>query len=313
MRSEYTFTSSDGKTALYGVEYRPDAGAPKAVVQIVHGMCEYIGRYDRFMTLLSENGYVAVGHDHLGHGKSAKGPEDLGYFGENPSRLLVEDMELHRRRTQENWPGLPYFILGHSMGSYLLRMYLASHGKGLAGAIVMGTGFVPAPTARFGLAVVRFLTAIRGDRYRSPFVQNLSYDSSYKGFDVTGQVPEKSWLTRDTEIVRKYYSDPFCNYRFTLNGYRGLMEAVLFDALPANAEKIPKDLPILLISGDRDPVGGLGTGVEKVKDLYEKAGIRDLTIALLPEYRHEVLNETGREKTDAILLAWLDRRAEQVS
>lgn len=321
MRQEFTFLSKDGKTKVYAVRRIPE-GTPRAVVQLTHGMVEYIGRYQEFADFLEQNGFVVVGHDHLGHGHTGdpegkavysperkdSGVESLGYFEENdPSGTLVADMHTLRELTQKQYPELPYFMLGHSMGSYLLRQYLALHGEGLSGAILMGTGYVPEKTTKAGLFVIKVLKAFHGSHYRSTFVQKLSYSKPYQQYDLTGKDLSNTWLSKNVENVKKYYKDPWCTYVFTLNGYRGLMESVLVTCRQETVEKVPKDLPVLFVSGKDDPVGDLGEGVKTVDEMFRKAGVHDVTMKLYPGDRHEILNETDRETVREDILSWIEK------
>lgn len=308
MREEFTFPSSDNKTQIHAIRCLPDHGAPKAVLQITHGMVEYIERYLPFIAYLNEQGFAVYGHDHLGHGESVLSEKDWGYFSEDPCNTLVEDMDRLRGIAHTEWPDLPYFMLGHSMGSYLLRTYLAEHGSGLAGAIIMGTGFVPEKTTNLAFTLIRILTFLRGERFRSRMIQSMTYGASYKKFDVTGKEPARSWLTKDTEIVEKYYRDPKCTYVFTLNGYRGLMEAVSRSCSSAYAGRLPKDLPLLLVSGSDDPVGDLGEGVELARKLYLDAGLTDVDCRLYENDRHEILNEVDRERVFADIAGWMSEK-----
>ena len=309
--TQFSFLSKDGKTSIHAVRWAPDDGNYTAVLQITHGMVEYIERYTPFADYLTRKGFLVVGHDHIGHGHSVTGKAELGYFTEkDPSGVLVEDMHQLRVRTQKDTGSLPYFMLGHSMGSFLLRKYLALHAAGLSGAIIMGTGYIPAATTKMGLATVKAMTACLGSHHRSPAVQKMIYGPAYRDFDTSGQDPHTSWLTRDAEIVKKYYSDRYCTYTFTLNGFRGLLEAAQAACDPANIAKIPKELPVLLISGGSDPVGDLGKGVEKVQELYQQAGIQDLDLLLYEGARHEVLNEINREQVYEDLHLWLQKHAE---
>ncbi len=329
MKKRFTFRSKDGHTDLFAVKYIPEDVTPRGVLQITHGMVEHIGRYDEFATFMMEQGFVVVGHDHLGHGRSVlrkrpknvPGPKtaqgapkkpvhpDLGYFYEYaPSDILVEDMHTLRIITQEEFPTLPYFMLGHSMGSYLLRKYIALHGENLAGAILSGTGHVDPGTAEMALKLISAMEKIHGSRYRSSLIQKLTFGKSYRGFDMDGSHPEKSWLTKDQRIVRNYYRDPFCTYMFTLNGYKGLMETVLFDCQQAAFEKVPKTLPVFIISGDQDPVGDLGLGVRTVDSMFRKAHVHDVTMKLYVDDRHEILNETDREDVYKDILEWAEKR-----
>lgn len=310
MRESFHFLSADGKTQINGVRWLPE-GEPRYIVQLNHGMQEFIDRYSDFAEFLASHGILVVGHDHLGHGDSVTSREEWGYFTkDNPSGVLVEDMHAVRVQTQKQRPDLPYFMLGHSMGSYLLRKYLALHGEGLAGAVIVGTGYVSPATAGMGKALCAFLALFRGWRYRSATVASMAMGGgAYRLFDSTGKEPERSWLTRDTAIVERYYQEPRCTFRFTLSGYKGLMEAVGYSCKPRNTALIPKDLPLLVTSGEQDPVGDLGEGVKKVDAMLRETGHTDVTLKLWPDCRHEILNELNRDEVYACILDWLDRHA----
>ncbi len=307
MRESFHYLSADGKTQISAARWLPE-GEPRLVLQLVHGMVEFIDRYDDFAGYLAGRGILAVGRDHLGHGASVTSRDGGGYVtGKNPSGILIEDMHALRVQTRKQYPGLPYFILGHSMGSYLLRKYLAFHGEGLSGAIVMGTGDVPPAVAGFGSGLCSLIGKTRGWHCRSKLLTKLALGGgAYRQFDTAGKEPERSWLTRDAEIVKRYYAEPRCTFTFTASGYKALMEAVAFDGKPANIAKIPADLPILLISGDQDPVGDLGEGVKRVDAKMRAAGLKDVTLKLWPGCRHEVLNEINRDEVFAYLLDWLE-------
>ncbi|MDO4399695.1 MAG: alpha/beta fold hydrolase [Coriobacteriia bacterium] len=300
------FASADGKNTIAGIAWLPD-GEPKAVLQIAHGMQEHISRYGEFAQYLAERGFAVVGNDHLGHGRSGA-PEDLGYFGDSPSNLVVADMHQLRKLTQAQYPGVPYFMLGHSMGSFMLRKYLALSGTGLAGAIVMGTGFTPAAATNGGLMLIKRGTKRRGGHYASDFIAKLTFGKDYAPYDMTGNEPERSWLSHNVENVRAYYADPLCGFPFTLNGYQGLLEAVKFSCDPKNVQAIPSSLPIFLVSGELDPVGGAGKGVRKVHEMMQAAGIEDLELKLYPGMLHEILNEPDRAQVYEDLATWMEAR-----
>lgn len=303
---QLAFLSSDAKTTIHAVKWIPENGEYKAILQVTHGMAEFIERYRPFADYLTERGFLVVGHDHLGHGDSVITQEDWGYFSDsNPSDTLVEDMHRLRGMVQAEHPGMPYFMLGHSMGSYMLRKYLCIHPKNLNGAVIMGTGCVPDATAKLGIRFCKGIAAIKGWRYRSRFMQSLSYSKPYKKFDLYGKDYSNSWLTKDVEIVRAYYAEPKCTFLFTLNGYLGLLEAVYYDNQMEHIKNIPRELPLFLVSGADDPVGDLGEGVKKVYNMYKQAGMEDLTYQLFENDRHEILNETDREKVFADICAWL--------
>lgn len=307
--ANFTFLSNDEKTAVHAVKWTPDSGEYKAILQITHGMVEFIERYADFAEFLTKNGYMVVGHDHIGHGQSVATKEDWGYFCEgNPSDTVIEDIHKLRTMIQAENPGVPYFLLGHSMGSFMLRKYLAFHNENLRGAIIMGTGFIPENLTNLALKLTAVVAKLRGSRHRSKLIQSLAFGADYKGFDMTGEKPEDSWLTKDVAIVNQYYNEPRCTYMFTVNGYKGLFEAVNFSCNPKNAARIPKKLPLFIVSGKQDPVGGLGKGVKDVYEMYKTAGLADLTYKLYENDRHEILNETDRQVVYSDLLAWMNVR-----
>ena len=305
LKKEFYFPSSDGQTQIHVIQWFPEAGV-KAVLQISHGMVEYIDRYDEFARYLAERGFCVVGHDHLGHGKSVQSQEYLGYFHEEKgNQYVISDIHRLRKMTEKEYPGVPYFMMGHSMGSYMLRKYLTIHNDDLRGAIIMGTGCVPDNTTKLGINVCKFLAKIFGWHHRSKLVESLSFGGPYKKYDLSGKTLSNSWLTKDEDIVKFYYSEPRCTFKFTLNGYLGLMEAVLYDNQLENVKKVPNKLPIFIVSGQDDPVGDNGVGVKKVYDLFKEAGSLDITYKLYENDRHEILNETDRDKVYADILAWM--------
>ena len=192
------------------------------------------------------------------------------------------------------------------MGSYMLRKYLAIHGEGLAGAVIMGTGCIPDNTTKLAMFIAKMQAAFFGWHHRSKLLQKLSYDKYYHQFDLTGKDASNSWLTKDEEIVKTYYADPKCTFVFTVNAYMGLFEAVLFDNQQENIETVPKSLPLFFVSGAMDPVGGCGSGVKKVYNKFDEAGKEDITWKLYDNDRHEILNETDRDVVYHDILAWMN-------
>ena len=306
VKEDFTFPSKDGRTPIHAVKWIPEDGNYHAILQITHGMVEYIERYEGFAEYLTGEGYLVVGHDHVGHGDSIVSKEDWGYVGDGPSNIWVTDMHTLRTTCQEE--GKPYFMLGHSMGSYLLRQYLAKYGEGLTGAIIMGTGYMPEGTVKAAMGIAKFQAAFLGWHHRSKLLQKLSYSKPYKQYSLDGSDVTNSWLTKDTEIVKKYYADPKCTFLFTVNAYMGLFEAVLSSCSAQGIAAIPKRLPLFIVSGQDDPVGDLGVGVKKVYDLLQDAGVEDVTWQLYENDRHEILNETDREKVRKDILSWMNVR-----
>ena len=302
----FSFPSADGRTTVHAVRWTPEDGKYRAVLQITHGMVEYIERYRAFAEFLNDNGFLVVGHDHIGHGESVVSKDEWGYFAEHPSDTVVADMHTLREITRKEHLGVPYFMLGHSMGSYMLRKYLAIHGEGLTGAIIMGTGCIPDNTTKLAMFIAKLQAAFFGWHHRSKLLQKLSYDKYYHQFDLTGKDASNSWLTKDEEIVKTYYADPKCTFVFTVNAYMGLFEAVLFDNQQENIEAVPKSLPLFFVSGAMDPVGGCGSGVKKVYNKFDTAGKEDITWKLYDNDRHEILNETDRDVVYHDILAWMN-------
>ena len=313
MRKDFTFKSSDGIHDIHAAAWEPESGRPHAVIQLIHGMNEYIGRYDDFAEFLSQNGFLVVGHDHLGHGDSVQDNSELGYISKEPFRDLLNDINRLRVMTEMENEGLPYFMLGHSMGSFLLRSYLANRGKGITAAVIMGTGYNAPAKVRGGMALVKAVSLAKGEKYRDVRVQALVNGSpSFKGFDLNGKKPENSWLSRNTENVTAYYKDPKCRYLFTMNGYMGLLSAVLFSCSTKNMKKVPYELPLLFVSGSEDPVGDKGEGVKKVYGIFEQQrrhikNAAAVDIKLFSDDRHEILNEIDRMDVYKYILEWLGR------
>lgn len=311
-KEEFTFLSADKKTNIHAVKWIPDDGNYKAILQITHGMVEFIERYEKFATYLTENGFLVVGHDHLGHGESVTTKDDWGYIGEGTSDWMVEDMNTLRTTIQGENPGVPYYMMGHSMGSYMLRKYLGKYSQGIQGAIIMGTGYMPEGTVKLAMNLAKFFAVFRGWRFRSKMIQSASYDKPYKKYDCYGNDPTNSWLTKDPEIVKWYYNEPKCTFMFTLNAYKALFEAVLESCSEDCVNRVNKDLPIFIVSGAEDPVGNLGEGVMKVYDMFKASGTKDVTYKLYENDRHEILNETDKEVVYSDILAWLNVHTEML-
>ena len=307
-KQEYHFKSADGVSRIHCVRWMPEQ-APVAVLQIVHGMVEYIERYTAFAEFLNSKGFIVVGHDHIAHGDSVSGPEEWGIVHvKHPSDVMVEDIYTHYTMVKKDYPELPYFILGHSMGSYMTRKCLcekATEMEDLDGAIIMGTGTEAPMTINAGLTLINLISLFRSDKYRSTLVRDMTYGAPYKQFDCTGATPDNSWLTKDVEIVKKYYSDPKCTFTFSLGAYRGLVESTKYDNNMDNIAKMKKSLPILFASGADDPVGNCGKGVQQAYDKFKSAGMEDLSIKLYDNDRHEILNELDRETVYADMYNWM--------
>lgn len=306
MKKEFFYPSKDGKTQIHAIEWIPE-GEVKAVLQICHGMVEYIDRYDGFASYLCERGIYVVGHDHLGHGKSVTDESYLGHFEpKDGNKYVIADIHSLRAQTEKKYPDLPYFMLGHSMGSFLLRQYLTMRSEGLSGAIIMGTGFMPYAVLAAGQLVCKVIGTVKGWNYRSAFVNQLGMGGYNKQFEPSDST--KDWITSDDEMRAKYEADPLCSFIFTVSGYCQMFEGMKVIAKKESADKISKDLPIFFVSGEKDPVGNNGAGVRKVYEKYQKAGIQDVQMKLYENDRHEILNEKDRKTVYEDLYQWISSK-----
>lgn len=306
MKQEFYYPSKDGLTQIHAIEWIPETKV-RAVLQIAHGMVEFIDRYDRFATFMASQGFYVVGNDHLGHGKSVTDESQLGYFAKHDGNFCVlGDMQQLREDTQKKYPDVPYFLLGHSMGSFLARQFIEKFGEGLSGAIIMGTGYQPTATLDLGIALTGVLQKARGGHYRSPMINNTALGSYNAKFE-PGRT-KNDWLTKDEAIVDAYEANPLNQFMFTVNGYYNLFRGIRYAQRQENLDKIPKSLPILVVSGANDPVGEFGKGPKIVAQTYRDTGIKDVTLKLFENDRHEILNELDRETVDAFILDWLTAR-----
>ncbi len=279
----------------------PTQGKPRAIVQIVHGMAEHIERYDETARKLNAAGFAVVGHNHLGHGKAAV---IKGYFAhENGWDDLIEDVHSLRLLTQRDYPGVPYVLLGHSMGSFVVRTYCQKHEKGLAGVIISGTGHFEKPVAAGGRLMAQILCALGMEKKPAKILQKVSMGGYNKGFPDAKS--DNAWLNRDPREVEKYDQDPLCGFAFTAGGYRDLGTGML-RMLPQNLSSMKKDIPVFFIAGDRDPVGANGEGVEKTAREFRDAGIERVDVKLYPGARHEIFLETNRDEVCDDVIAWIE-------
>lgn len=302
---EFTLPSSRGDADLHCVGWTVEG--PKATLQISHGMIEHITRYADFAGFLNDHGISVFGHDHLGHGDTT--PDDLGTIAEsNGDENLVEDLYLVTREIDRRCPGIPHFILGHSMGSFVVRRYLTRYGDMVDGAVIVGTGNQSGIAVSFGKLVSTLLVKMKGPRYISPFLNRTVLERNDRKFKEP-DLPNR-WISRDPEVVKAYNSDPYCSFKFTASGYRDLFTLIQKVVRRQDIEKIPKGLPILLVSGADDPVGEMGKGVRRAEEGLEKAGLHP-EMKLYEGGRHEILNETNRQEVYADILSWLDSHISQ--
>lgn len=307
MIEEFKFTSSDKKNSIHCVKWLPE-DKPKYILQIAHGMAEHVMRYEDFAKFLNKHGFLVCGEDHLGHGKTAANPDDFGYCENlDGHKYVIKDMkQLHDIVSKDN-PNIPYFLMGHSMGSFLCREYIETYGDSINGAIIMGTGQQPAIALGFAKILCKFLSIFMGWRHRSNLINKIALGSYNKKFKpiITGH----EWLCRDSSQATRYENDPYCGYVFTLNGFYNMFDLISFIQKNNNINNIPKNLPVLICSGDMDPVGNYGKAPSFVCNKFKKFGIKDVTLNLYKDDRHEILNELDQDVVYDDILNWLNSHA----
>lgn len=300
---DFYFNSSTGKNKIHARMCVPDT-EPRAIVQIIHGIAEYIDRYDEFMSFLADNGIIAVGTDHLGHGKSIESEEQTGFFAyENGWDYTVRDEEVLRLAMHENYPELPIIVFGHSMGSFMARTLLIRYPDAFNAAIISGTGNQSSALVNGGLFMGNLVTGLKGAHHYSKFLNNLAFGSYNKIYE--NPKTEYDWLSRDEANVQKYIDDPLCGFIPTCSLFRDMMTGVKFITNKKNLTAMNKDMPVYFMSGDMDPVGECGKGVQKAYNNFLEAGMKDVSIKLYPGGRHEMLNEINKDEVYSDILTWL--------
>ena len=303
LTNEFTFPSASGLCDIFAQSAAPaDFGAVKGVVQIAHGMAEYSNRYAQFALELCKHGYAVYINDHLGHGQSVASDEELGFFGDNGANSMVEDMKQLSDIARQEYPNLPFFLFGHSMGSFLARKYSAKYGHILDGAVYCGTS---GANSAVGMGVLLADTVIKseGQMYRSKFLDSVAFGSYNRK---TAKNTAFDWLSRDEKEVEKYVHDKHCGFLFTANGFKTLFSLLKEVSAKVWYNTVPAELSILLISGDKDPVGEYGKGVTEVYKALRKTGHTGVMMKLYPEARHELLNELNRREVTEDVIRWLD-------
>jgi alpha-beta hydrolase superfamily lysophospholipase len=305
MKDEFYFPSKDGNTEIHTIEWKPE-GKAKAILQICHGMVEYMNRYDEFADFLCGQGYYVVGNDHLGHGKSIQSKTEYGYFNEKyGNACILGDMHTLRQRVTKKYPDTPYFMLGHSMGAALMRQYIQMYGNGVSGVILIGVvSDQKRSSLLFAKRICRIMAAFKGWHYRSKLIDKLAIGGYNKGYKPART--RADWVTSDTQLLDAYVADPLCSFVFTVNAYYHMFSGMLLLQKKESIYMIPKVLPILLAAGTEDPAGNFGKGVRQIYEKYKAAGIQDITLRLYAGDRHELLNETDRKQVYEDLYEWLE-------
>ena len=275
---------------------------PKAIVQIVHGMNEHSKRYDEFARFLNDKGFTVYATDHRGHGHSALDEERVGYIGENGFHLMVNDEHELFQHIHAQYPHLPHFLLGHSMGSFIAQRYIQLYGHGLAGTVLIGSGG-PRGDFKLGERLSEIIEKATGDKriktldriifngYNSRFIKRTGFE----------------WLANDTDVINRFLSDPYCGHIFPPSFFRQFLNFMQFIFRHEEVEKVPASLPILILSGSNDPVGQYGKGTEKLFKQYQSIGVENLTYKLYPDERHEILNDFNRHRIFEDILVWFNK------
>lgn len=289
---EIVVTSFQDSLEIHASIIEPD-GKAKGIVQLVHGMSEHRKRDTSFMKYLASQGFVCVLHDHRGHGESVKAKEDLGYFYEHSGTYIVEDTHQITYLMKQRYPDLPYYMFGHSMGSLVARAYIKKYDYELDGLFICGSPSKN-PMAFMGLCLVKILASIKGDHYRSPFVQHMAFGSYNKKF-----VPvqsENAWICSDEEVVKKYDEDEKCGFIFTLNGFENLFRLLRNVYDDSNWILLKKDLPIIFIAGEDDPCIGNEMKFNQAYTFLKRIGYQNVQAKLYPHVRHEIILDKSHEE-----------------
>jgi alpha-beta hydrolase superfamily lysophospholipase len=293
---------SDGKVLVYRV-WIPENKNFHAILHIFHGMAEHSERYTRFALYLNTQGIAVYAQDHRGHGLTAT-DDELGWFAEHDGwNQVVEDGYQLSKLIAETHPGKDLFLLGHSMGSFLVETLIAKHTEIYQGAIISGTGANQGIMGKIGKLLASARSKAKGGKTPDALMDKMSFGKFGKPFQ-----PQKTpfdWLSRDSEEVRKYVEDPLCGFVCSSQFFVDLLDGITLATDRNLMKKIPKSFPLLFISGKMDPVGGFGKGVEQVYGNYKAAGLEDVTLELIADARHELLNEINRDDIQVLLAKWL--------
>ena len=307
IKNEFYYPSVDGKTQIHAVEWKPETEI-KGVIQIAHGVTEYILRYENFAEFFTQKGFVVVGNDHLGHGQSIAPNGKPMYFGPNGSwNFVVKDIDTCKQMTKKKYPNVPYMILGFSLGSFLVRTYLIDYAQEpLDGAIIMGTGYIP----NFKIAIAKMMANKEakkvGEENTSPVIKSLTFETYNKLFKPNRTAFD--WLCSNEEALDEYIKDPLRGENYSAGLFREMLTGMQYTAELKNIQKMNKKMPIFLLSGDKDPVGEFGKGVIKTHEIFKKAGIEDVEIKLYPNLRHDILHEKCKDTIYNDIYIWLNKK-----
>ena len=304
MRTDHYFASC-GIGQIHFCRWAPQ-GQPKAVLQILHGIAERVERYDEFAEFLASHGYLVVADDHMGHGGSIGTEGVRGYF-HGGWFAAVEDSYRLMQDTMAEYPGVPYVLFGHSMGSFMARTILAKYpDSGIAAAVICGTGWQPTFAMPAMVKLMEGVCRSSGEENPNEKLDSLIFGGYNKR--IPNARTAKDWLTRDEKIVDAYVADPLCGFVASSGLLRDMMVGIHYIQQKKNLAKMKSYLPVLFVAGQEDPVGSYGKGVAQARDAFRKAGMTRVDLKLYPDCRHEILNELNREAVFGDLLHWLDKQ-----
>ena len=299
------YSSKDNKNTIHATLWYGES--PKAVVQIVHGVAEHIGRYDEFAEYLCSRGFAVVGEDHLGHGETVSNYEDICFFAEeNGWQTVCQDILQLTKTAKERFSGLPYFLLGHSMGSFLSRTIVLDHSDEFDGLLLSGTGHQNGLIIAGGTLFAKIVSHFKGPKSKSVFINAIAFGSYNKKFE-----PNRTrfdWLSACEDVVDKYLADEKCGNMTSTGLFIDMLKGFSLIKNKKLLSKIRKDLPIYIYSGTDDPVGDMGKGVKTVFSLYKEAGVLDVTLQLYEGYRHEMHNEENKLEVMQNVADWIESK-----
>ena len=304
MKKTFKFRSRDGITDIYCAKW--EVKKPKAILQVAHGMSEFIDRYEEFAKFFNDRGILVVGNDHIGHGYSIADDRAPMYFGEKGSwGCVVDDIFTLYKMTKEEYPDVPYFVFGLSLGSYLMRALLINYSEGVDGAILVGTGQTSPLELKLGLFVAERERKKYGDDVPTDQINDLTYGTYNKKFKPNRT--EMDWLCSNEDALDAFIADKRRGKAFTVGLFRELLTVMLYSREMNHIKQMRKELPVLFLSGEEDPVGEFTKGVKNAYNDFKKAGLEDVTLKLYPALRHDILNEKNREEVFADTYSWIER------
>lgn len=308
MREDIWYPSK-GAGQIHACRWSPE-GEPKAVLQIVHGIAEFVERYDDFANYLTARGYLVVAEDHMGHGKSINGDGIQGYFHGGWFTAVEDTMQLLNTTRREN-PNIPYILFGHSMGSFMARTILCKYpDSGISAAIVCGTGWQPAFALPALIKVVESICKKTGETKPNEKLQGMVF-GSYNSRVEYPRTPF-DWLSRDAKVVDAYIAHPLCGFTASSGLLREMMKGILFIEQKQNLSAMCKDLPVFFIAGGDDPVGSYGKGIHQTADAFRKVGMTDVSVRIYPLCRHEILNEINKEEIFEDVVQWIESSVQKL-